>query len=1136
MIGASVYRAPQGTTSSTFTPPPLDGSLSIPQIYDFHYTHSAEHPLFIYDTPNGTNTITWKHVVRAIHTAARSVIHSVPSTAPLPNPPPVIAILAVIDQLSYFALTAGILRSGHIAFPISPRNSVSGVANLLQKTGARHLFVSADQAMQRIAASVCESVQGVEILPVPTFEDLYGAEEDEFIPLEPMQHQDVKRTAMILHSSGSTSFPKPIPISHINLLQWGSQPYFGETDICGRILSNHALPFFHAMGVVSLTWATMSGLTVSNFPPRSPPMVSTPDSVYTSAVGARSRLIFCVPTFLEEWAQIPERVEELQKFNAVLFGGAPIQKAVGDMLAEKGVPLYPFYGATELGGMSKFLPKHPPLEGWEYFQISPHANAVFQHENESPEEKISRLMFQECPSHSPAVANTGASAYDTNDLLIQHPTNATLWKIYGRADDQIMHSTGEKTNPVPMETIMNRHPMISSTVIFGRGRFQAGVLVEPTSEHSFIPTDLKALSVFRDAIWPSVEEANRFAPSHSRIFKEMILVAHPSKPFQYTPKGTPRRQIILNEYEEEIENGYAAIQESSASDLELLEGFNFDQSLAFVRQTVKKGMSAPIEDEDDFFQYGCDSLQATFIRNTILRSLRQVLPAAVTKTVLLNFVYLNPTIVRLAAYLHNLVRYTDDEAVPDQNATTMAEMAMMVKKYTTNFPQHQPSGSTSTGEVILLTGSTGGLGSYILETLILKTDICRVYVLNRRGKLSSFDRQADAFRDRGIAITLLDSPKIKFLEGDTNQFELGVGSNVYEELRTSVTCIMHIAWRVDFNVSLSSMEPLLNGTRQLVDLALSSPHPVPPRIVFASSIGVIPPDFNQCEFVPEAPLLDPAIAVGSGYPESKWVAERILACAAENTPLAPVIVRIGQLCGGRNGSWNTSEWVPSIVKSGQLLKCLPDASGCISWIPGHIAAEALVEMRQSDSPVLHLVHPNPTSWTSILSHVSSTLEVPLVPYSTWLSVLEAADLSSVSGVDPAEENPALRILDFYRSADKPLPSDDAEAFGFPRLSTTLAVQNAASLQQCTMHQLGCDDVHRWISYWNSVEFLTPSLRKEVLMSPTRIWTSIFWSKMQWVGSLWSIPTHISSLFDWLPKLRWPIFPLQPTEARTHSEA
>lgn len=38
----------------------------------------------------------------------------------------------------------------------------------------------------------------------------------------------------------------------------------------------------------------------------------------------------------------------------------------------------------------------------------------------------------------------GQPAYATGDLFVQHPTKPHLWKIFGRSDDQIMHTTGEK--------------------------------------------------------------------------------------------------------------------------------------------------------------------------------------------------------------------------------------------------------------------------------------------------------------------------------------------------------------------------------------------------------------------------------------------------------------------------------------------------------------------------------------------------------------------------------------------------------------------------------------------------------------------------------------------------------------------
>lgn len=47
------------------------------------------------------------------------------------------------------------------------------------------------------------------------------------------------------------------------------------------------------------------------------------------------------------------------------------------------------------------------------------------------------------------VTNTtidGVPAYATSDLLMPHPTIPGLYKIHGRADDQIMLSTGEKVS------------------------------------------------------------------------------------------------------------------------------------------------------------------------------------------------------------------------------------------------------------------------------------------------------------------------------------------------------------------------------------------------------------------------------------------------------------------------------------------------------------------------------------------------------------------------------------------------------------------------------------------------------------------------------------------------------------------
>lgn len=58
----------QGHNCSTFKIPPLDGSLSVPEIYDWHAEHSSDHILFEFAEDDGTiRTITWKEANKGVH-------------------------------------------------------------------------------------------------------------------------------------------------------------------------------------------------------------------------------------------------------------------------------------------------------------------------------------------------------------------------------------------------------------------------------------------------------------------------------------------------------------------------------------------------------------------------------------------------------------------------------------------------------------------------------------------------------------------------------------------------------------------------------------------------------------------------------------------------------------------------------------------------------------------------------------------------------------------------------------------------------------------------------------------------------------------------------------------------------------
>ena len=67
----------------------------------------------------------------------------------------------------------------------------------------------------------------------------------------------------------------------------------------------------------------------------------------------------------------------------------------------------------------------------------------------------------------------------------------------------------------------------------------------------------------------------------------MIIVTSPTKPFQFTVKGLPRRNIILQEYHDEIEALYKEVEESAQSEFTPPAQWDKSSTLQFVRAVVE---------------------------------------------------------------------------------------------------------------------------------------------------------------------------------------------------------------------------------------------------------------------------------------------------------------------------------------------------------------------------------------------------------------------------------------------------------------------------------------------------------------------------------------------------------------------
>jgi len=251
----------------------------------------------------------------------------------------------------------------------------------------------------------------------------------------------------------------------------------------------------------------------------------------------------------------------------------------------------------------------------------------------------------------------------------------------------------------------------------------------------------------------------------------------------------------------------------------------------------------------------------------------------------------------------------------------------------------------------------------------------------------------------------------------------------------------------------------------MIDLALQSPHASPPRLMFTSSIGIIK-GWTDIPPIVEGPVTDLSLIAASGYGESKWVSERLLWAASQSTTLRPVVVRVGQLSGGINGNWNVREWFPALTRASQVVGGVPENRGLVSFIPLHVAASALIELRRTSNQFVHLVHPRPIHWTAIIQHVADALNVPIIPYDEWLNRLEASPRTD----EALHHNPALHLIGFYQGSVAPRDAkrvEEREAMGVAIFETKRSVLDAPSLRPPALAQLGKDDVSRWIAYWSS---------------------------------------------------------------------
>ncbi|GJP95963.1 acetyl-CoA synthetase-like protein [Aspergillus niger] len=378
------------------------------------------------------------------------------------------------------------------------------------------------------------------------------------------------------------------------------------------------------------------------------------------------------------------------------------------------------------------------------------------------------------------------------------------------------------------------------------------------------------------------------------------------------------------------------------------------------------------------------------------------------------------------------------------------------------------------GKTVLLTGSTGELGSYLLEELLQDPTITHVYCLNRSADAET--RQLAKFREKRLADGwLVETSRVKFWQADLSQERLGLTEEEYSYLRERVDIIFHNAWMVNFNLPLSSFRSQLEGTGRLLNLIKGSARQA--AFHFISSIAAVS---GRSTILPETDhiaetLHGPSTVLSQGYAESKYAAEVLCDLVARETQQTIAIHRVGQLGGPADaeaGMWTTRDWFPALVRTSQTMKELPDSIGSIpvDWVPIDVAARSIVQIgcgkhsgrlastESNHAEVYHITNPHISHWEPLAQIISQACSTKIIPLRVWVKNLTNRLSDPNLNQEVLRKIPAASLLGFFTSLA------ESEGWIRPPADTTNAQKHSAALR--ALGPVDASLMKVWLRQWS----------------------------------------------------------------------
>ncbi len=398
----------------------------------------------------------------------------------------------------------------------------------------------------------------------------------------------------------------------------------------------------------------------------------------------------------------------------------------------------------------------------------------------------------------------------------------------------------------------------------------------------------------------------------------------------------------------------------------------------------------------------------------------------------------DPSLESLAERL--LADLQPEGATPSPSGLDLGAQAQLDPDWRRPDRQPLPLGSQGPpGEAILLTGSTGFLGAYLLAGQLQRWPELRVRALVRcPSPVVGVDRIRTNLERYGLWQEGWER-RLDVVPGDLAQPQFGLEPQAFAALAKGLGGILHNGAQLSQMAGYAQLASAnVGGTREILRLA-SLDQPLAVQMI--SSVAVFEATAYRNRQIVESDDLPEWRGIHLGYSQTKWVSERlVLAAGAAGLPVS---VYRPPLIGGhsRSGAWHQDDLLQRLLKGCLELGLAPDLAWELDLVPVDYVADAVTALAwrpEAVSRAYHLHHPEPVMLKDLLGQlVEGGAALEVVPMERWLAAIEA---------NPANPLYPLRAFFHQRWGDDQLTYPELNQLGLrARPSAEATVASLAAL-------------------------------------------------------------------------------------------